>query len=162
MENKADGIWVVLRFVMGFIFLWGFFDKVIGLGFPTLPEESWLSGVSPTFGYLQFATYGPFAGIMQAIAGNPIVDILYMAGQLLIGLSLILGIGVRVACYSGITFLTLIYLSAFPAEFNPVVDEHIVYIIVFIGILLSDAGAKAGLGSMWRQTEWVQRYPVLQ
>lgn len=162
MENKSNSIWVVLRFVLGFIFLWGFFDKVFGLGFNTLPEESWLSGVSPTFGYLQFATYGPFSGLMKGLAGNVVVDMLFMGGQLLIGLSLILGVGVRVACYSGIALMALIYLSAFPAEFNPIIDEHVVYILVLMGILWSDAGAQVGLGAMWRQTEWVQRYPVLQ
>ena len=96
-ENTNNYIWSALRIGLGIIFLWGFFDKLFGLGFNTPPDQSWLAGSSPTFGYLNFATYGPFAGLMKGMAGNPVVDLLYMAGLLLIGLSLILGIGVVVA-----------------------------------------------------------------
>ena len=101
METNTSKVWVIIRILLGFIFLWAAVDKIFGLGFSTPPEEAWIAGVSPTFGYLKFATYGPFSGMMQAMAGNPVVDVLLVGGQLLVGLALILGIGVKVAGYSG-------------------------------------------------------------
>jgi len=101
MENKERYIWAVLRIGMGWIFLWGFLDKLFGLGFATASEKAWLAGGSPTSGYLNFATSGPFAPLFQSLAGNPVVDWLFMLGLLLLGLALILGIGVKIAGYSG-------------------------------------------------------------
>ncbi len=161
MEAKHVKLLATVRILLGFIFLWGFIDKVFGLGFNTPPDQSLLAGASPTFGYLQFATYGPFAGLMKGIAGNPLVDVLYMAGLLGVGLSLILGIGMRIGGYSGALMMLLIYLSRFPGEFNPIVDEHIVYIVLLIGIAVLQPAAM-GLGNVWSKSPIVQRYPVLQ
>ena len=77
----------LLRVGMGFIFLWAFFDKLLGLGYATLPERSWLAGGSPTFGYLKNATHGPLAEFFQSLAGNPLVDILFMLGLLGVGVA---------------------------------------------------------------------------
>lgn len=162
MNTNSSKVWVVIRILLGFIFLWASVDKIFGLGFNTVPEESWIAGVSPTFGYLKFATYGPFAGMMQAMAGNPVVDVLLVGGQLLIGAALILGIGVKVASYSGALMMLLIYLSRFPGEFNPLIDEHIVYIVLLIGLARAEAGKVLGLGKVWAETNIVQKYPILQ
>ncbi|MEM7331186.1 MAG: hypothetical protein AAF490_03770 [Chloroflexota bacterium] len=162
METNTNRTWVIIRILLGFIFFWAAIDKIFGLGFATAPEEAWLAGVSPTFGYLNFATYGPFAGIMQSMAGNPVVDILLVGGQLLIGLSLILGVGVKIAGYSGALMMLLIYLSAFPGEFNPLIDEHIIYIVLLIGLAQAEAGKVLGLGKVWAETDIVQKYPILE
>lgn len=161
-ENTHNYIWSALRIGLGLIFLWGFFDKLFGLGFNTPPDQSWLAGSSPTFGYLNFATSGPFAGLMQGLAGNPVVDFLFMFGQLLIGLSLILGIGVTVAGYSGALLMLLIYISAFPKEFHPFMDEHVIYGIVLIGIALLKPSKTWGFGEKWAEVPLVQRYGFLQ
>ncbi|MEM7031540.1 MAG: hypothetical protein AAF629_18405 [Chloroflexota bacterium] len=160
MQNQQN-IWGILRIALGFVFLWAFLDKVFGLGFNTAPDQSWLAGNSPTFGYLNFATYGPFSGLMKGIAGNPIVDILYMAGLLGIGVALILGIGLKIAGYSGALMMILIYLSAMPGQFNPLIDEHIIYAIVLVGIAHIKP-ATFGLGSTWGSMDIVKRYPVLE
>ena len=55
-------IFVLLRLSMGWLFLWGFLDKTFGLNFATTPEDAWLAGGSPTYGFLSYATKGPFAG----------------------------------------------------------------------------------------------------
>jgi thiosulfate dehydrogenase [quinone] large subunit len=101
MKNKEQYIWAALRIGMGWLFLWPFLDKLFGLGFTTAPEDAWIAGGSPTFGYLKFATSGPLAPIFQSLAGNPVVDWLFMLGLLLIGLALISGIGVSIAAYAG-------------------------------------------------------------
>src|SRR3990167_9560357 len=90
----------VLRLAMGGTFLLAFLDKLFGLGFATEAGKSWLDGISPTAGFLEFATSGPLAPFYQAIAGNVFVDWLFMGGLLLMGVTLLLGIGVRIAGYA--------------------------------------------------------------
>lgn len=148
---------------MGWLFLWPFLDKVFGLGFSTEAGKAWVDGVSPTFGYLNFATHGPLASVFQAMAGNPLVDWLFMLGLLLIGLSLMLGIGVRVAGYSGTIMVTLMFLAAsLPPEHNPVIDEHIVYALVLVLFTRMPVGEYLGFGKWWSTLPLVKRYPSLR
>ena len=160
MKNKERYIWAALRIGMGWLLLWGFLDKLLGLGFATASEDAWIAGGSPTFGYLKFATSGPFAPLFQSLAGNPIMDWLFMLGLLLIGLALILGIGVKIAGYSGALLMLLMWLSHLLPEHNPVLDEHIIYMIVLIGLARVGAGQWVGLGKWW--SERVKDYPFLQ
>jgi thiosulfate dehydrogenase [quinone] large subunit len=151
----------VLRVLLGLTFLWPFFDKVFGLGFATVSGKAWIDGVSPTTGFLSNATYGPFSGIFQSLAGSPVVDWLFMLGLLLTGLALILGIGMRIACVSGITILGLIYLSAFPPKHNPLIDEHIIYSVLLLSFLASPE-KPSKIASWWRSLPFVKKYPVLE
>ncbi|PIT92910.1 MAG: hypothetical protein COU06_02930 [Candidatus Harrisonbacteria bacterium CG10_big_fil_rev_8_21_14_0_10_38_8] len=161
--NKLERVfWGVLRIFMGWIFFWAFIDKVWGLGFTTAPEKSWLSGGSPTAGFLSFATKGPFGDIFKSLAGNPIVDWLFMVGLLFIGLCLMLGVGVKLASYSGVAMLLLMYLAGFiPPEHNPVLDDHIIYSVVLLGFPLYNAGRFWGLGEWWQNTTLVRKYKLL-
>lgn len=156
-------VWVSLRFVMGFMFFWAFVDKLFGLGFATTPEKSWLAGGSPTAGFLSHAS-GWFAGIFQAMAGSPVVDFLFMAGLCLVGLSLLLGVGLKVAGWSGALMTLLMWLAVFPPANNPVIDDHTVYVLVFIGLALTNTkpGQIFGLGQAWSATKLVKKYPVLE
>lgn len=160
MSVKAKYVWAALRFGMGWLFLWSFLDKAFGLGFATEPESAWLAGSSPTFGFLNFGTAGPFSGIFQALAGNPVVDWLFMLGLLLIGLALLLGIGVQIAGYSGALLVFLMWLAHLLPENNPILDEHIIYALVLIGLARIKAGQWVGLGKWW--SERVKRYPFLE
>ena len=138
---------------MGWLFLWPFLDKLFGLGFATPPENAWIGGGSPSFGFLKFATSGPLAPLFQSLAGNPIVDWLFMLGLLLIGLALLVGIGVTIAGYSGAVLMLLMWLSRLPPENNPILDEHIVYLLVLIGLARMKAWQWIGWadGSLKRQ-----------
>ena len=160
MNEKGKNFWVALRIILGLIFLYSALNSLFGF---TGESPGWLNGGgSPTFGYLNFATYGPFAGLFQGLAGNPVVDILHVGGQLLIGISLLLGIGLRIAGIAGALQMMLIYLSAFPPPFNPVLDEHIVYAVILIGIAVLRPGEVLGLGKMWSEADLVKNYPILQ
>ena len=162
MKN-SQLVWEVLRIVLGWTFVWPFFDKVFGLGFATAPGKGWLDGVSPTVGFLKFGTKGPFAEFFQSIAGNPVVDWLFMLGILGVGLALLLGIGIKIASISGIAILLLIYVaSAIWPEHNPVVDDHIINSIILAGIALSGAGKLLGLGNWWANTRLVKALPILR
>lgn len=160
--SKTLIIWVLLRFTLAFIMLWAFFDKVFGLGYATTPDKSWLQGVSPTTGFLKFGSQGIFANFFHSLAGNPLVDWLFMMGLLLIGTALLLGIGMRIAGYSGALLMFLLYLSLTPPENNPLIDEHIVYMLVFLGLSDGEAGKKYGLGNWWSKTKLVTNYMFLQ
>ncbi|MFK7800361.1 MAG: hypothetical protein AB8G95_01900 [Anaerolineae bacterium] len=160
MNEKSSNFWVALRILMGFIFLYAALNSLFGF---TGEGPGWLfGGGSPTFGYLNFATRGPLSGLFKAMAGNPIVDVLHVGGQLLIGISLVLGIGLRIAGFAGALQMFLIFLSAFPPEHNPIIDEHIVYSVILIGIAMIRPGETLGLGKMWSEVELVKNYPILE
>ncbi len=144
--------WVAARFIMGALFLWAFLDKTFGLGFATAKEGAWIAGGSPTAGFLTYAVKGPFAGIFEAMAGSVIVDVLFMLGLLGVSLALILGLVIKFASYSGTAMVLLMWLAQLPPEHHPILDEHIVYALVFVG--LATLGVKSGetLGL----AKWVQ------
>ncbi|PIR41551.1 MAG: hypothetical protein COV31_00375 [Candidatus Yanofskybacteria bacterium CG10_big_fil_rev_8_21_14_0_10_46_23] len=146
-------IWGLLRILLGWIFLWAFIDKLWGLGFATASERAWLAGGSPTRGFLNSVTEGPFAEIFKSLAGNPIVDWLFMLGLLFVGLTLFFGFSVRLGSLAGIIMLGFIYLAGFlPPENNPIVDDHIIYIVVMLGLILNPESANfLGFGRCWQK-----------
>ena len=158
---KANYILGFLRISLGFIFLWSFLDKLFGLNFSTPADKSWLFGVSPTLGFLS-NSQGPFSGFYKAIAGNILVDWLFMLGLLLIGLALILGICIKIASYSGSLMLILIYLASLPLKHNPIVDEHIIYLLVLILFPYLKSGYYLGFGRIWSRTSLVRKYGFLE
>lgn len=152
---------VATRLVMGWMFLWAFLDKTFGLGFATESEAAWLEGGSPTEGFLSYATRGPLAEIFQSMAGNPVVDWLFMLGLLGVGFSMMTGIGMRIGGWSGALMTFLMWLSVLPPEHNPIIDEHIVYVVVFMGLVFSDAGDHFGLGKWWKKCRLVKKFSCL-
>ena len=123
-------VYALLRYVMSFIFLWAFIDKVFGLGFATTAKQAWINGGSPTTGFLANAVKGPFVSIFHSLAGIPAVDWLFMLGLLFVGLTLLFNKYVKWGALAGILMMALMYLSLlFPAN-NPIIDEHIVYMLV--------------------------------
>ena len=161
-KDKTSYVWAILRIGLGWILLWPFFDKLLGLGFSTAKDKSWLIGISPTEGFLKMGTHGPFAIVFKALAGHAIIDWLFMLGILLIGLALILGIGIKIASFSGIVLFSLMWLAALPPKTNPILDEHIIYLIVLIGVYKANAGRTLGLGKYWVKTKLVKKYPILE
>lgn len=163
MQHHAQVLGALTRIGLGWIFLWAFLDKMWGLGFGTAAGSGWVDGVSPTAGYLAHATQGPLAPFFQAMAGSVVVDVLFMVGCLLIGLALMLGIGVRIAGYSGALLLVLMYLSALLPEHNPLLDEHIIYALMLLSIAMTPMmGEWWGLGNWWKRQSIVQRLPWLR
>lgn len=152
----------ILRISMAFIFLWAFFDKLFGLGFSTLPKDAWTHGVSPTTGFLTFGSHGSLHMLFVSLAGQQSIDWLFMGGLLLIGLALLFGVGIKIATISGSILLFLIYLSLFPSEHNPVIDEHIIYILVLLLLNQCKDGMWFGFGNWWSHTQLVKKYQFLE
>lgn len=161
-KDKTSYVWAILRIGLGWILLWPFFDKLLGLGFSTAKDKSWLIGISPTEGFLKMGTHGPFAIIFKSLAGYAVIDWLFMIGVLLLGLALIFGIGVKIASFFGVILLSLMWLATLPPEHNPILDEHIIYLIVLIGVYKANAGRTLGLGKYWVKTKLVKKYPILE
>ncbi len=161
-RTKEQYIWGFLRLGMGWIFFWSFLDKLFGLGFSTSPESAWIAGGSPTSGFLQFGTHGPLSSFYQSLAGNAALDWIFMLGLLLVGLALLLGTGVRVAGYIGALMLFLMWTALLPPEHNPFLDDHIMYILVLLGLTVVKSGRWLGLGEWWSKTSLVKKYPILE
>lgn len=151
-----------LRLSLGWVFLWAFLDKLVGLGFATERDASWLNGGSPTEGFLSFGTKGPFADAFQSLAGYAVTDALFMAGLAGIGLALVTGVGVRIAAVTGSLMMVLMWAAALWPENNPFLDDHLVYAGVLVMLALTDAGRTLGLGRMWARLPIVQRHGWLK
>lgn len=160
--TKEQYVWVGVRFGLGWTFLWAFLDKLFGLGYATASENSWVNGGSPTTGFLTYATSGPLSGAYESLAGNAIVDALFMAALVLLGVALILGIADRLAGYGGALLMLLMWTSMLPPENNPIIDEHIIYLMVLLGIAFVRPGRWLGLGNWWSGLPFVRRFPMLQ
>ena len=85
----------LLRLALGVEFLWAFFDKTFGLGYATPSAKAWINGGSPTKGYLSGAE-GPFKSIYADLAGTTFANWAFMLGLLGIGVTLLLGAGMRI------------------------------------------------------------------
>jgi len=101
--NLKKLIITLFRVAIGWHFLYEGISKLIG--------GNWTAA-----GYLAKAT-GPFAGFYHALAASEtamkIIDPLNMAGLVLIGLGLFLGVFIRVSAISGV-FMLLLYYFAYP------------------------------------------------
>ena len=171
---KGAVFWGLSRIALGWVFLWAFLDKAFALGFGTGRLESggidffakdaaWLNGGSPTAGFLEFGTKGPFKDFYAGLAGQTWVDWVYMLSMVLIGLALILGVGTRLAAIGGIIWMALFYTAgAIWPENNPFLDDHVVYAIVLAGIAYVGAGRYLGLGRRWENTALVRKFAVLK
>ena len=137
--NKQKFVYLSLRLTMGFIFLWAFLDKTFGLGFATAPEKSWINGGSPTTGFLSFGTKGPFAEVFQNLAGVAVVDWLFMLGLLFVGTTLLFNKYVKWGCLAGMLMMILMWLATLFPENNPIIDEHIIYLLVLAAISIKNS-----------------------
>ena len=158
-----------LRITTGFVFLWAFLDKLIGLGYATPGERAWINGGSPTKGFLSGVEVGPFQDLFHSIAGTPVADWGFMLGLLGIGLALVLGIGMRIAAVGATVMMALMWLAELPLarttsageathSTNPLIDYHIIYAISAIVLALTYAGSTWGLGRVWAKLPFVQKH----
>lgn len=150
------------RIFIGFIFLWAFFDKLLGLGFATSPDKAWILGGSPTTSFLANAVHGPLVGFYNILSGVAFVDWIFMIGLLVVGISLTIGIATRLGSYFGIIMLMLMWSALLPPSNNPIIDDHIIYSLVLLVIIWFDAGKVLGLQKKWEGFEIVKKIPLLK
>lgn len=134
-----------LRVSLGWMFFWAGITKVIN------PEWS-------AVGYLNGAKV--FTGFYQWLAGSsalPLTNFVNEWGLTLLGVSLILGIGVRLSSALGALLMLLYYIPlGFPYP-NPnsfIVDQHIIYIFVLLYF------STVRPGRVWGLENWCSNLPI--
>jgi thiosulfate dehydrogenase [quinone] large subunit len=163
----------VLRIATGLLFLWAFVDKAFGLGYATPPKNAWFSGGSPTKGFLSHVSAGPFETVFHDIAGTWWADLFFMAGLLAVGVTLVLGIGLRIAAASGALMMLLMWAAEWPpaqhtssgeatSSTNPLIDYHVVYALVLVVLAATASGATWGLARWWSRLPTVKANPWLR
>jgi len=168
ITNSAAQKWSgVVRILLGFTFLWAFLDKNFAWGFST--TKAWMFGTgdgNPTAGFLKFGVNpnGPFQSFYTNLAPsspNGIVNYLFMGALLGAGLTLCLGVAMRIGCIGSAILLLSMFLAVAPwakyedkggstvASNNPLLDEHIIYAATLMVLMLVCAGRYWGLGRWW-------------
>lgn len=161
--DDAQRVLAVARIALGFVFLWAFLDKLFGLGIPKPSGQGWLFGAgdgNPTQGYLS-AVDGPFAWLFNPMAGLGWVNWLFMAGLAGIGIGLMTGLAFRFSAICGCLMLLLIYLADLPPAANPVLDDHIIEILMLVGLILLRNGRVWGAEAWWDERVG-SRVPLLR
>lgn len=135
-----------LRVGIGWMFFWAGITKVL--------DPNWSAA-----GYLQGAK--TFTGFYQWLATPdmlPLTNLMNEWGLTLLGLSLMLGVFVRLSSVLGVVLMLLYYLSIlqfpYPNQHSFLVDEHIIY----IGSLLVLGSIRAG--RIWGLENWCSRLPL--
>lgn len=176
IDNNTEKAWYALalaRISLGIIFLWAFIDKMFGLGFATCRDvktdavttmcsKAWINGGSPTDSFLKFAAKGPMKDFYNGLAGNQLVAALFMLGLLFLGIALVTGLGIKIATVSGSILLIMMWSAVLPPENNPILDDHIVYILLLMAVMFGNSNQKLGLGSWWAKQSVVKKMPILQ
>jgi len=100
--------------------------------------------------------------MFTSMAGNAFWDWLFMAGLLGIGIALVFGIGMKIAGYAGALLMFFMFIATFQPENNPLIDDHIIYGLVIIGLSKSNDSQVLGLKDWCSKQEIVKKYPILQ
>ena len=168
--SAPSPVWAMMRILLGLVFLWAFVDKLFALGYSTgrAPDgtidrfgpAAWIHGGHPTKGFLTGAS-GPFADVYKSMAGHPVVDWLFMLGLLGVGLALVLGVALRPAAIAGGALLVLIRVAIWSPENNPVIDQHVIYVLLLVALAMAGAGRRWGLARRWESLPIVKRVPFL-
>jgi thiosulfate dehydrogenase [quinone] large subunit len=150
----------MFRITFSFIFLWAFFDKTFGFGTSTVAEKAWIRGGSPTFGFLSNVK-GPLSSVFTNIAGNGFVDWLFMLGLLGIGIGLLFGVAKKITGWSGAIMMFLMWLAVLPIKTNPLIDDHIIYALLFLAHIHSE-NFPYSLNAWWNRQEIVHKHSCLE
>lgn len=141
MLKKQKVTLFLLRLGLGWLFFYAGITKVI--------DGGWSAA-----GYLTHAsTFSGFYGWLASPGILPVTNYVNEWGLTLLGVSLILGLFVRVSSILGGLMMVLYWfpILAFPkvGEHSLLVDEHIVYTLVLLYFWAVNAGRVWGLDSFW-------------
>jgi len=150
--NATTGAAVLLRVLLGWFMFFAGIEKVL--------DPSWTAS-----GFLLNAKTFP---ALYAWFADPMnvwwIDPLNAWGITLVGVALILGVGIRVAAWSGVALMLLYYFPHvdFPyLEHGFIVEEHIIYAAAFALVALLPSAYRFGLGNVVRRT-FIGRIPIVR
>ncbi len=154
MNKYAKVFLVLLRLSLGWMFLYSGITKII--------DPSWTAA-----GLLTHAS--TFSGFYSWLASPELISITNFVnewGQLLLGISLILGLFVRLSSVLGAALMLLYYFPIlkfpYPNEHSYIVDEHIIYALALLVLASFSAGKIFGLAGWCSKMSWCARYPKLR
>jgi thiosulfate dehydrogenase [quinone] large subunit len=157
-----------LRITLGLGFLWAGLEKVFqfagagafnAAGFLThatggsVPGSAATAIVNPTHAF--WVSLGSNAGAVSAI------NVLVQAGEIGIGIALILGFATRFSAIAGAVMMGLFYVANWSFATGPF-NEQFMYGAVAIVLALVGAGEYFGLDALIEKNSWVSRTPVLR
>ena len=139
---KSGMAWSSLaaRLLLGFVFLWGGLGKMAVWSTGKMATAGFLTNVKPSV---------PLAGFFNGLSGNWTVEYLVVFGELLIGVSLILGLFTRVGCIAGIMQMALFALAIWPS--NPLIDMRILYGGFFLMLFFVAPGRFLGVDGLFEK-----------
>ena len=132
MASRTDILTTITRVSLGWVFFWAFIDKAFGITAGAI-EAGYFGGKSPTGYFLGvIVAENTFGDIFAPMGGNAIVDFLFMFALFGLGISLLLGIGRKIAGVSGALLMFMMWAAELPLANNPFMDEHLIYMFLFI------------------------------
>lgn len=146
MNKKSKVFMVILRLALGVLFFYAGITKVL--------NPAWSAA-----GYLKGAkTFPELYNMLLQPNIIPAINFINEWGLTLLGVSLLLGIAVRLSSFLGAVMMLLYYfpILAFPlvGEHGFLVDEHIVYASALL--LLGSLRA----GRVWGLETWCAKLPI--
>lgn len=139
-NNMRNNLVLALRIALGGMFFYAGISKLLTPG--------WSAA-----GYMSMAS--TFHGFFQWLSQPGIIDVvnfLNVWGLILLGISLLLGIGVRLSTIPGAVLMFLYYLVIlhFPyvGENYFLIDDHIIFIICLLYLYAVNAGHYLGLDAI--------------
>ena len=159
-EWKRGSTWsiFVARLALGFVFLWGGYQKLL---------TEWSGGMA-TKGFLSGASVagGPFADFFNSLAGNWTVEYLVVGGEFAVGLALLFGTLSRLGSIAGFLQMTLFTIAMWPIQdtptANPVFDTRTFYMVVFAMLFFLRPGMFLGGDAILHSRKSVQTRPRLE
>jgi len=153
-EEKFSGISLtILRLAIGWLMFYAGITKVLN---PEWSAKGYLAGAKTFAGFYQWLA-GP--GVM------PVTNFINEWGLTLLGISLILGIFVRLSSILGAAMMLLYYFPvlAFPyvGTHSLIVDEHIIYASALLFFAAVGAGQQWSLANWCAKLPFCRRYPKL-
>src|SRR3989338_3502408 len=135
-----------LRVSLGWLFLYAGITKVLD---PNWTAQGYIKGAK---------TFPLFYQWLISSGMLPMVDFINEWGLTLLGISLILGIGVRLSSILGATLMLMYYFPIlqfpYPNAHSYIVDEHIIYASALLFFAATRAGRTYGL------EEWCSKLPI--
>jgi thiosulfate dehydrogenase (quinone) large subunit len=167
-RTTAKGL-AALRIALGAGFLYAGLDKVFHFDGST---DAFSAG-----GFLKFATAGTLPGSAEkaivnpthdfwvGLAGNPglvsVINVLVVAGEIGIGIALILGIATRFAGTMGALMMGLFWVASFDFA-HGLVNEQFLYGVVAAFLAYAAAGEAYGIDALIEKARVVTQHPRLR
>ena len=149
------GLVLFFRLAMAWTFLWAGLRQVFLQDFSVVPFLA------------HTKTFHDFYAVFATAQWAPFISFMVKWGHLLIGLSLLVGLMVRVSAVFGMLLLAMYWTAHmnFPyieTNVNLLLDYHIVYIGVMVYLLVKQAGHVFGLDGWLETHNVVAEHPALR